>query len=140
MVTFLAWLLAGILFVLSTIHIYWLFGGTKGIKVAIPTKEKDQLFIPSHFATTVVAILLAIAGLVVLLIGKIVSISFIPQLLINSAGWGLAIVFLGRTIGDFRWLGVFKKNKDTLFAKWDTQLFSPLCFIISVGVSVLLIS
>jgi hypothetical protein len=34
-------------------------------------------------------------------------------------------------MGEFNYVGFFKKVKDTEFAKWDTKLFSPLCLLIS---------
>jgi len=51
---------------LGGMHFYWLFGGTWGLKMAIPTKNKETntLHIPK-FATLIVAVvLIAFRGIV----------------------------------------------------------------------------
>ncbi len=44
----------------------------------------------------------------------------------------IAIIFLLRAIGDFRFFGGFKKVTRTRFAINDTKNFSPLCLFITL--------
>ncbi|TKI67695.1 DUF3995 domain-containing protein [Lysinibacillus mangiferihumi] len=43
-----------------------------------------------------------------------------------------AVIFLIRAIGDFKYVGFFKKIKHSQFARNDTWLYSPLCLFISL--------
>jgi hypothetical protein len=62
----LAWLDAIIFFVLSLLHVYWLFGGKGGINSVVPTKgnTNDKIFTPSAISTLVVAVGLLLFGLI----------------------------------------------------------------------------
>ena len=42
------------------------------------------------------------------------------------------IVFFIRVIGEFNYFGIFKRKKDTHFAKMDTLLYIPLCAFLSL--------
>ena len=49
--------------------------------------------------------------------------------------WPARIVtglFFLRAIGEFRYVGFFKRVRDTAFAKADTRFYSPLCVFIAV--------
>ncbi|UJF33021.1 DUF3995 domain-containing protein [Paenibacillus hexagrammi] len=104
----------------------------KGALAAIPSTGSEPLFRPGKTATVVVAVALALAGWFVLELGEAVHRFLFPSWLLMCGGWLLAAVFILRTIGDFRWVGLFKKQRGTLFAKWDTRLYSPLCLFIGV--------
>jgi hypothetical protein len=41
-------------------------------------------------------------------------------------------LFILRAIGDFKYLGFFKKIKNTKFGQNDTKYFAPLCLIIGI--------
>jgi len=41
-------------------------------------------------------------------------------------------IFLLRAIGDFNYVGFFKKIKDTNFGKMDSKYYSPLCLVIAI--------
>jgi hypothetical protein len=45
----------------------------------------------------------------------------------------LAVLFAGRAIGERRYVGFFKRVRGTVFAWWDTRVFSPLCAALSIG-------
>lgn len=125
-------LYAAIFFVLSLYHVYWAFGGKKGIDVVIPRKNGKLLFTPTPSITFAVAIGLFIAGNIFL--GQMAFYShFIPSSFFDWGMWGIVIIFLLRAIGDFNYVGFFKKHKGSRFAVWDTRLYSPLCLFISTG-------
>lgn len=126
-------LIAVILSSISCIHIYWLSGGRWGILGAIPTKDGKPLFGPKPGATLFVASALLVAAFLVLgRIGFLVDQLF-PSSIYNYGIWGMTAIFFLRAIGDFNYVGFFKKVKDSKFAYWDTRFHSPLCLLISVS-------
>ncbi len=133
MVSMFTWIVGGVLFLLSGVHLYWMAGGRRGATAAIPSNGSELLFRPSMAATGIVAAALALAGWFVLELGEVVAWHVFPDWLHRYGGWGLAGLFLVRSVGDFRFMGFFKKQKGTLFAKWDTVLYSPLCLFIGIG-------
>jgi hypothetical protein len=133
----LTWFVAGIGFLISLVHFYWVFGGKKGFWIAVPSTDGDPLFRPTRAATAVIAVLLAAVGLFVLQLGGYEMIH-LPKELLLLGGWALAMIFLLRAIGDFRWLGFFKSKKGSPFAKWDTVLYSPLCLLLGICLIIVL--
>ena len=131
MIRILGILLAVIFAILSFFHLYWAAGGRFGGGAAIPTTGGERLFTPSPFGTILVAAALFAAMLVVLGRLKIWG-AFVPGWIFYSGTWVISLLFLLRTIGDFRYVGFFKSVTDTNFARWDTILFSPLCLVIAI--------
>lgn len=131
-------LAAGILFVVSAIHVYWAFGGRWGGQAALPQKTGGgALFVPRMPETLTVAVLLAVIAF--MLMAQAGWLSF------WGAGawtrWGCALcalAFFVRAVGDFRYLGFFKRIKHTTFAENDTRLYSPLCLVLAVAFAVVL--
>ena len=122
-----------IFLLLGILHFYWLAGGKWGMNSVIPTQEKvsDKLFVPSAFATGVVAIGLLLFGLIELGNTNIFS----NWMALKYFRWGnllIAFIFLARAIGDFKYVGLFKQKRNTAFARNDTRYYSPLCLLISV--------
>ena len=117
---------------LGLIHFYWLFGGKWGLKQAVPTKSKgEKAMDPPKVATALVGIGLMLFGGLYLIKSGLLSIQ-IPNWLTLYGGWIIPSLFLVRAIGDFNYIGLFKKVKDTEFAKADSKLFVPLCLLIGV--------
>ncbi len=137
MVDVVTWLVGGVLFLVSGIHVYWAAGGTKGSAAAIPASGSDLLFRPTAVATAIVAIALGLAGWFVLELGGVIERRLFAGWFHAYGGWALAGIFLLRSIGEFRWVGFFKRRKGTRFAKWDTLLYSPLCLMIGLFVIVI---
>ncbi|OPA76254.1 hypothetical protein BVG16_18845 [Paenibacillus selenitireducens] len=132
MVIILAWGVGGILFVISGLHFYWVWGGSGGYRAVIPSMETGPIFRPSKLGTGVVAVLLALAAWLALEWGGIQRGLF-SDILLKYGGWLLTVVFLVRAIGDFKWVGFFKKKRGTVFAKWDSLLYSPLCLLLGTA-------
>ncbi len=123
--------------ILGSFHFYWLFGGLWGLKKVIPTKnnETNNMSIPK-FATLIVGIMLALFGLLYLTKSELTAFE-IPNWITNYAFWFIPLIFIVRAIGEFKYVGFFKKIKNTEFAKADSKIFSPLC--ISIGIIGILI-
>ncbi|MGK2859158.1 MAG: DUF3995 domain-containing protein [Thermoanaerobaculia bacterium] len=125
-------LLAAVLGFLSALHVYWAFGG-RGVSVnAIPHVDGRPVFSPSRASTLLVAGCLAVAALVALLQGAIVTLP-VPPALPRGAAFAIGAIFFLRAIGEFRLVGFFKRVRGTPFATWDSWLYSPLCLLIGTG-------
>ncbi len=48
--------------------------------------------------------------------------------------WLLGAVLVLRTVGDFRYVGMFKQERRTQFAARDTRIYTPLCGVLAAGV------
>jgi Protein of unknown function (DUF3995) len=129
-----AWILSSILFLLSAIHMYWALGGKGGMKAVLPEIKKDgrPTFTPTPFMTFLVALLLLAAALIVLEASHILPV-FLPAWMISLGIWTIAIVFLLRSLGDFRYVGFSKRIYGTTFATFDTWLYSPLTLLLGLG-------
>lgn len=123
---------ACLLFCISLLHVYWAFGGKWGTNAAIPTESGKKAFTPSTGGTLLVALLLSIAAVLLLLQAHILVLS-IPYVFVQIGSWICMFVFAIRVIGEFNYFGIFKRKKDTYFAKMDTMLFIPLCAFLSVS-------
>lgn len=133
MITLILSLILFIIFLtLGSFHIYWLFGGTWGLEKVIPSKENQAktLQIPK-LATLFVGLILVLFGLIYLMKSGYISIQ-IPNWITDYGYWFVPSVFFLRAIGDFNYVGFFKKVKNTKFAKADSKLFSPLCLGIGI--------
>ena len=122
-------ILTSILLIFALLHFYWALGGKFGLDKALPTdKMGNRLLNPSTFMTYVVGLILLGFTYISykLHIGE-------TSLWIIRIGWGLAILFFLRVIGDFNVVGLFKKVKNTEFSKYDTWVYVPLCLFISIN-------
>lgn len=132
MLPFVAVPLATVLSVISAIHLCWMVRGV-GARASVPSyADGTPVFRPGRLACLGVAIALAVAVVIVLGWVRLLDIG-IPRKLLEIGIWGIGAVFGARTIGDFRYAGVFKRVRGTPFAKWDTRLFTPLCLVIAVA-------
>ncbi|MCG7318840.1 DUF3995 domain-containing protein [Brevibacillus laterosporus] len=118
---------------IGCIHVYWAFGGKWGKSVAIPTDESQQpTFAPGTVGTLLVALLLFGASLLLMAQGEVfLSIPSYP--IVKWGCWGCMAVFGLRSIGDCKYVGLFKKMKNTRFATYDTYLFTPLCLWLCIS-------
>lgn len=71
-------------------------------------------------------------GLFYLVMGGLLKIESTDATM-KFVGVSIPIIFLVRAIGDFNYVGFFKKTKNTHFAKMDRKYFSPLCLLIAIS-------
>jgi hypothetical protein len=118
---------------LGGLHFYWALGGKWGLEAALPSNPNgNKVFIPNQASTIFVGFALMSMGIFILLKNNPKWAEALP-IFVNRWGLlGLAIVFLLRALGDFRYAGFFKKIKGTTFANFDTKYYSPLCFLIGI--------
>ena len=117
---------------LSAIHFYWASGGRWGSQAVFPTKEDNvKPKMPGILPTFIVAFGLLIIGLFI--ISQSGLINFSNPLWLDKFGlWIIAGIFTLRAIGDFNYVGFFKKIKKTKFGINDTKYYSPLCLTIGI--------
>jgi len=115
-----------LLITLALFHFYWALGYKWGFDKAIPTEIKGQRRLnPPKILTALVGIFL-------------LGFAYVAYMLVQGhhdtlrvyMGWTIGIIFILRAIGEFKIVGIFKKIKGTLFAKYDTYLYIPLCLFI----------
>lgn len=120
-----------ILLTISVIHVYWAFGGTWGMDTAIPESDNGvKLFNPGVFGTLAVAAGLTLFAFVVAGSTGLLNINRL-SFLFDYGIWLISLIFFARGIGEFNYVGLFKKVNYTKFAYWDTRLYSPLCLFIA---------
>ena len=127
----LAVVASSILCVLGAVHLYWAAGGTIGKGAAVPSLNGEPALSPGVLGTVMVGVgLFAAAALVmVTAIGSAARVLEMPL----RVGTGLiGLVFAARAIGDFRYVGFFKRVRDSEFARRDTYVYSPLCLLLAV--------
>ncbi|MBA6155320.1 DUF3995 domain-containing protein [Tenacibaculum sp. S7007] len=133
MIYFLGWIAILQLIFISGIHFYWAFGGIWGMKDVSPTKTKDEKIIcPPWIATLIVAVVMVGFTAIYAEKMKLVSLLFLPNWLLDYGMYIVVSIFIIRAIGEFNYVGFFKRIKNTRFAKNDTKYFSPLCLFLGV--------
>lgn len=125
-------LVAVVFAVLSLLHVAWAVGLRVGSARAIPERDGVPLFEPGPFATLAVAALLLLAALVVTQragLGR----TLLPAPLVGPGCWAVSVALVARAVGEFRFVGFFKRVRDTEFARMDSRYYSPLAFLLGVG-------
>ncbi|ABY43725.1 DUF3995 domain-containing protein [Bacillus mycoides] len=121
-----------ILFLVSFLHVYWAFGGKWATNSVIPTKAGEKAFTPGTGMTLFIALLLSMKAMILLQQANIVH-SALPNVFVQMGSWVCMVVFFIRVIGEFHYFGIFKRKKDTQFARMDTVLYVPLCAFLSLS-------
>lgn len=133
MTTIIAIILLIIFLFISFIHFYWAFGGKWASESVLPTKNDSatKVLTPTIVPTLIVAFGLLGFGLFILRMSGLLAFET-PQWLYKYGLWIIASIFIVRAIGDFNYVGFFKKIKQTKFGKNDTKFYSPLCLAIGI--------
>jgi hypothetical protein len=135
MISFLALTLILIFVSISNLHFYWAFGGKKWGNFAIPTKSNTSatpLFKPSFFETLFVAAGLLVFAWIIGMNAQLFPLLWLTPSYVTYATFGIAFIFLLRAVGEFRYVGFFKRIKNTTFGQMDSRYYSPLCLFIAI--------
>lgn len=130
----LALLLAGVLFLLSAVHLYWGFGGRwpghdEASMVEHVVGRTRGMKAPSLAASVAVALALAAGALALAAI-------YPPTLLepwLKAARWALFAVFFGRGVATYV-PPVFRYAEGTPFWRLNRRAYGPLCLAIALGI------
>jgi len=129
---FIGLILFVIFLFLSLIHFFWGLGGKWGADGAIPSKANGNKVInPKSVDCFVVGIVLLCFGIFILIASEIISF-LLPTWISNSGLWIISSLFILRAIGEFKYIGLFKRIRGTKFGRLDTKYFSPLCLLIGL--------
>ena len=129
---FVAWALAAFLVLVSLVHVYWAARGVASGASVPSHADGTPVFRPGRVATLLVALALLLAALIVLGRAQLLDLR-VPPIALRVGIWGVATTFTARTVGEFRYVGLFERVSDTPFARWDTRLFTPLCAAIAIA-------
>jgi hypothetical protein len=130
----LAIAVCGVFAVLALWHFRMAAAPAPGVSGAVPSVEGKPLFVPSRRATVGVGIaLLSFAALVAAAAGLLPLP--LPRVALAWLSYGLALGLFGRAVGEFKYVGFFKRVRGSRFARLDTLIYSPLCLLLSVGVA-----
>ena len=120
-----------VLTIIAAVHLYWAAGGTTWKAGAIPSRNGVPVLSPSSEVTALVGVaLLGTAAVVGSTAGLLPR--FLPTGLLRGASAVLALVFAVRAVGEFHYVGFFKRVRGSVFAGRDTYLYSPLCLLLAV--------
>jgi hypothetical protein len=130
----LALAVASVFVALALWHFYMAAAPAQGRGGAVPVSDGKPLFVPSVRATLAVGLVLLLFALLVAGTGGLLSYG-LPRWLLRWLSYGLALGLLARAIGEFRYVGFFKRVVGTRFATLDTFVYSPLCLALAIGVA-----
>jgi hypothetical protein len=133
-----AFIVSAVFVVLAIWHLYMATApsakGSDARSGAVPSVDGKPLFVPSTRATVAVGIvLLLFAALVASTAGLLRA--RLPREVLQWLSYALALGLLARAVGEFRYLGFFKRVRGSRFATLDTFVYSPLCLLLAAGVA-----
>ena len=125
---------------LSALHFYWAMGGNWVRHSVFPTKDDNsKIKMPGAISSLIVALGLALIGLFILMKGDLFFLP-VPNWMDKYGLWFISVIFILRAVGEFNYVGFFKKIKQTKFGKNDTKYYSPLCLVIGVMTLIMILS
>ena len=134
MITAVAMMVCTIFLVLALWHFYMAVAGQSGESAAVPSRDGKPVFVPSTGSTIAVGIALMAFAVLVASTSGVLALGLPPRWL-SVMSYALALGLFARAVGDFNYVGFFKRVRGTRFARMDTLLYSPLCLALAVGVA-----
>ena len=135
----LSLMVSSIFVLLAVWHVRMAFGSAAAMSGAVPVVDGRPLFVPSRAATLMVATALLLCAVLVAATAGIVHPG-VPRRILSGLSYALAVGLLARAIGEFRYVGFFKRVTGSRFARLDTLVYSPLCLLLATGVAVVAFS
>jgi hypothetical protein len=120
------------LFAIAIVHFCWGIASMEEEAVLASEYEDQSLAAPTNTECLDVAAALILASVIVAARGELLR-SPMPEAWTHIGAFAVGTVLIARGIGDFRYVGFFKRVRDTAFAEWDTRLFSPISFLLGVA-------
>ena len=116
---------------LAVVHVYWALGGRRLTDGVVPTTtDGDDTFTPGRLVTLAVAALLATFGALI----AVAASTDQPWLVTAGVLGGVGVLSL-RAIGDGRYAGFTKKERNTRFGRLDDAWFTPLVVLLAIAAS-----
>ena len=133
MTSVIAIILCAVFLLLGLWHFHMAFAGGGGEGAAVPSVDGRSLFVPSTAATVAVGVLLLLCAVLVAGTSRLVSFGLPPGPL-SWLSYALGLGLFARAVGEFKYVGFFKRVRGSRFARMDTLVYSPLCLVLSAGV------
>ena len=134
------WLSVVLIISIGLLHVFWACGGNLWGDYVLPEYKynyKPQFFkkTPGPFMCLLVASAFFVLALLEIIYHyKIGNPPFISLLLKLAC-----IVFIGRIVGEFNCLGLFKRERDTQFARMDNLIYIPICVYLLISLIIQLV-
>jgi len=126
------WLLIGGLLFIAAIHAYWTVGGKRWLTAAIPVEDGRPAFLPTPAATFTISFGALLAAMVIPGSAGMYTDPQ-PEALYQWTPWVLAVIFGLRAMGDFRYMGLFRRIGQSRFATWDANFYTPFSIIMCLA-------
>jgi hypothetical protein len=131
---FFALIVCSVFVMLALWHFYMALLPSSGKTGTVPSVEGKPLFVPSRAATVAVGIVLVLFASLVAATGGILPLG-LPLPVLSWLSFALALGLLARAVGEFKYVGFFKRVRGSKFATLDTLVYSPLCLLLAAGVA-----
>jgi Protein of unknown function (DUF3995) len=126
------WLLSALLGGIGLLYLYWALGGRWLADKASPIVQGSPL-IELTWHRRLGA---ACASFILAAVPVVRMLFLLREFLLLT----IMAAFAVRALGDFKYTGFLKSNKDSVFAFWDTNVYSPLAAVISILAGYLAVS
>ena len=134
MITVVTLINALIFALLAGLHFYWMIGGKWGLVESLPRNTGGGELVDGPGPISCLLVGLGLLGSSLYNVSLAFGFSLnLPLEADLWAIWLLAIIFTFRAIGDFHYVGMFKKVTNTKFAKMDTKLHIPLSLYLGLS-------
>jgi len=121
-------------------HFYWGFGGQIGTSASLPQKANGSLvFKPAIVGAHCIGLALLLACAFILGFAGLIKLPM-PKSVVKTIVVLLAVIFYIRAFGWFQYAGLFKKVRSTTFGRYDTYFYCPLCVVLALGISYVLLN
>jgi hypothetical protein len=134
MITALAIIVSLAFVALALWHFRMALSPTGGMSGAVPSESGKPLFVPSVGATLAVGVVLMVFACLVAATAGLVELG-LPVRVLSWCCYALALGLLARAVGEFKYVGFFKRVRNSKFARLDTLVYSPLCLVLAIGVA-----
>jgi hypothetical protein len=130
----LALAVCGVFAVLAAWHFRMAMLPLTGGGGAVPSVDGKPVFVPTRRSTVAVGVILLLFAALVAATSGLVPVS-LPGPVLAWLSYCLAVGLLARAIGEFRYVGFFKRVRGSRFARLDTLVYSPICLLLALGVA-----
>jgi hypothetical protein len=117
-------------------HFYMALSPGAFVDSAVPSLDGKPMFTPRRLPTVAVGVVLLLFAMLVAAAAGVIATP-VPKSLLSLVPYALATGLLGRAIGEFRYVGFFKRVRGTQFAHLDTWLYSPLCLLLAIAIALM---
>jgi len=129
-----------VLAAVGALHFYWAAGGQRARLAAVPEMEGRPVISPGPLGCVAVGVSLFFAAALVCWAAGVGLPPGIPKGAARVGTSILAAVFIVRAVGDRKYVGFFKRVRDTEFARRDSRIYSPLCLLLGLGAAAIVVS